>query len=121
MTGAQLTEKLCAFAGRYGATYQENSNTVPFVTDAELPEVQTLIRTYNEVTGKREKPFAMGGGTYARDFPRAVSFGLEEPGEKKPAWVGSMHGADEGISKELLWKALKIYILGIARLMELEL
>lgn len=121
VTGAQLTEKLCAFAGRYGATYQENSNTVPFVTDAELPEVQTLIRTYNEVTGKREKPFAMGGGTYARDFPRAVSFGLEEPGEKKPAWVGSMHGADEGISKELLWKALKIYILGIARLMELEL
>lgn len=35
-------------------------------------------------------------------------------------WVGPMHGPDEGVSEALLFKALKIYILAIARLMQLE-
>ena len=45
---------------------------------------------------------------------------MEEEDEVQPAWVGPMHGADEGVSIELLMRALKIYILAVDRLMKLE-
>jgi succinyl-diaminopimelate desuccinylase len=38
-----------------------------------------------------------------------------------PDWVGIEHGPDEGVSEEVLRRALKIYIMSIARLMELDL
>ena len=37
------------------------------------------------------------------------------------AWVGMEHGPDEGVSEADLKRALKIYIVTIARLMELDL
>lgn len=92
----------------------------PFYIDPNTPVIQTLVRTYNEVMGTDAKPFTMGGGTYARHFDNAVSFGIEQPGEVTPDWVGTMHGPDEGVREGLLWDSLKIYILAIARLMELE-
>ena len=63
----------------------------------------------------------IGGGTYARHFPRACAFGPNEPDIANPDWVGIEHGPDEGISEERLKNALKIYIVAIARLMELDL
>lgn len=117
-TGAALTQALTAAAAAAGAVFAPRRDTVPFVTSASDPAVKALIDVYNEVTGEHAAPFSMGGGTYAREFPRAVSFGMEDPGADYPAWVGSMHGANEGIPETLLWKSLKIYILGIARLME---
>jgi succinyl-diaminopimelate desuccinylase len=38
-----------------------------------------------------------------------------------PEWVGIEHGPDEGVSEEVLRRALKIYIVSIGRLMELDL
>ena len=103
-----------------GGSFLPDSARVPFYIDPNTPVIQTLIRTYNDVTGKNAQPFTMGGGTYARHFKCAVSFGMEETGEPAPEWVGPMHGPDEGVSEALLFKALKIYILAIARLMQLE-
>lgn len=120
ITAEQITQKLSALAHTADAQFMPDRETVPFVTSAETPMVQVMINTYNEVTGKHETPFTMGGGTYARHFPSAVSFGPEEPNEPVPAWVGPMHGADEGMSIALLERALKIYILAIERLMQLE-
>ena len=73
------------------------------------------------MTGRDDKPFTMGGGTYARHFENAVSFGPELPGMEMPPWVGSMHGPNEGISVQLLLDSLTIYLLTVKRLMELEL
>jgi succinyl-diaminopimelate desuccinylase len=92
----------------------------PFCINPNTPVIRTLIDTYNEVTGQNKEPFTMGGGTYACHFAHAVSFGLEEPDAVAPEWVGTMHGANEGVRIELLFTALKIYILAIARLMELD-
>ena len=50
-----------------------------------------------------------------------MSFGPEEPSEPVPAWVGPMHGADEGVSEELLKRSLKVYIYAVEKLMGLEL
>lgn len=112
---------LTRLAEQAGGHFEPGGNHAPFYIDPNTPPVQTLVRTYNEVTGKNAKPFTMGGGTYARHFENAVSFGIEEPGEAAPAWVGPMHGPNEGVREGLLWDSLKIYILAISRLMRLSL
>ncbi len=120
-TSPEILEKgLTALAESVGGTLDVESFRLPFYVDPNAPVIRTLIQTYNDVTGENAKPFTMGGGTYARHFTSAVSFGMEKPGEKKPAWIGSAHGADEGVREGLLWEALKIYIIAIARLMKLD-
>ena len=63
----------------------------------------------------------MGGGTYARHFPRAVSFGPERLDTVLPDFAGPMHGANEGANIDQLMQALKIYILALLRLQDIEL
>ena len=109
--------KVCGGA----ATLENVSSRVPFYIDADSPAIQTLINTYNDVTGEGKKPFTMGGGTYARHFPYAVSFGPEHTDIEIPSFAGPMHGANEGTPVEKLVEALKIYILALLRLQEIEL
>lgn len=110
-----------AVAERYGAVCTVDHAVVPFSTSADHPAVQTLLDVYREVTGKPVELFSMGGGTYARNFARAVSFGPEENDLELPEWGGSMHGPNECASEAQLRQALKIYILAILCLMEIEL
>ena len=72
----KLTAAMQAACGT-AAKLENTTSRVPFYIDAGSPAIQTLINTYNEVTGENQKPFTMGGGTYARHFPYAVSFGPE--------------------------------------------
>ena len=115
MTAAM--EKICGAAARI----ENVTSRVPFYIDADSPAIQTLINTYNDVTGENKKPFTMGGGTYARHFPYAVSFGPEHTDIELPEFAGPMHGANEGTPFEKLIEALKIYILALLRLQEIEL
>ena len=104
------------------AAHLENlSSRVPFYIAADSPAIQTLITTYNDVTGEGKTPFTMGGGTYARHFPYAVSFGPEHTDLPLPDFAGPMHGANEGANFDKLIEALKIYILALLRLQEIEL
>lgn len=121
ITPDEMRSGLDALAARGGAVFEPGAQRTPFYIEPTSPAIRTLIDTYNEVTGKNEKPFTMGGGTYARHFDCAVSFGMEEPKEPVPDFVGPMHGANEGVSKALVLRSLKIYIVALARLMELEL
>ena len=77
--------------------------------DPQSHEIQALLRAYNDATGENAVPFTMGGGTYARMFSNAASFGPEKPWVPVPNWVGSMHGPNEGISEKNLQEALRIY------------
>ena len=121
-TTADELEKTCrAAAERFGATLAVDSTKPPFSVSADHPAVQTLLDVYTEVTGKPAELFSMGGGTYARNFKRAVSFGPEDNDLKLPAWGGSMHGPNECACEEQLKGALKMYILAILRLMDVEL
>ena len=108
-------------SSRDAAHLEDLSSRVPFYIDADSPAIQTLINTYNDVTGEGKKPFTMGGGTYARHFPYAVSFGPEHTDIEIPSFAGPMHGANEGTPFEKLIEALKIYILALLRLQEIEL
>lgn len=120
-TAERIEATLSQLVAGYGATLEVKRVMVPFYVNPTSPEICTLIDTYNECTGKNAVPFTIGGGTYARHFKNAASFGPEEPSEKVPEWVGQMHGPDEAVSEELLRRSLLIYILAIARLMRLSL
>ena len=93
----------------------------PFYIHPESPAIDVLMNAYRSVTGSDKKPFTMGGGTYARHFPYAVSFGPEHTDLPLPEFAGPMHGANEGANFDKLIEALKIYILALLRLQEIEL
>ncbi len=92
----------------------------PFYMPLDKPEVQVCIRAYNEFTGEDARPYTIGGGTYARDFPNAVSFGPEHPERPAPAFAGPIHGVDEAACKAWFLEALKVYILALIELEKLE-
>ncbi len=119
-TADAITARLSEVAATHGCTLEAGRAVVPFYVSPDSPQIQTLVRCYNEYTGKDTKPFTIGGGTYARHFANAASFGPEEPAMMCPDWVGSMHGPDEGASEDQLREALKIYIYAINELMKLE-
>ena len=107
--------------GAAGAVSVEILNEMePFYIEPDSPEIQTCINTYNEITGENAKLFTMGGGTYARHFPNAVSFGPEHPERPNPDFVGPVHGVNEGASIEYLLEALKIYIAALIKLQDVE-
>lgn len=120
ITGEQIKARLLEAAAG-AATVEGESWRPPFYISADDPAIQALLDTYNQVTGEQAKTFTMGGGTYARHFPRAVSFGPERTDLVLPEFVGPMHGANEGANINHLMQALKIYILALLRLQDVGL
>ena len=67
---------------------------------------------------------AMGGGTYSRVMPNAITFGAGlptkvNPSDFLPEGHGACHGKDEGGIMEKIYTAAKIYVLALAYLDEL--
>lgn len=118
-SGEEIVAKVGALAEEIGGTCETLDIMPPFLVDPDSPAIQALLAAYNEVTGENAKPFTIGGGTYARDFTCAASFGPERPDLPDPEWVGTMHGPDEGVSEQLLKDAFKIYAHTIGRLMRI--
>ncbi len=121
ISGEEILARVTQVAKRNGCSVGDSDNMVPFYMDPESAEVQTLLDTYSQMTGRNDCAFTIGGGTYARHFARAVAFGPDRMDEDKPSWVGIEHGPDEGVSEQSLKEALAIYIVSLARLMQLSL
>lgn len=117
----EITERLRPLVEDIGGTFENTLIMEPFLIDPESPVIQALLTAYHEATGEQAEAFTIGGGTYAREFTSGASFGPEKPWIENPAWVGTMHGPDEGISEDLLKQAFKIYALTIGELMKLDL
>lgn len=114
-SGEILVEKLRAAFGST-AEIELFNDMKPFYIEPEKPEILACLNTYNEVTGEHAEFYTMGGGTYARHFPNAVSFGPEHPERPAPAFAGPVHGIDEAASIDFLLEALKIYIITLIKL-----
>ena len=69
------------------------------------------MAVYNGITGTQSKPFAIGGGTYARHLKEGVAFGMMFPGEPELA-----HQANECIDVQNYLKAARIYAYAIVAL-----
>jgi succinyl-diaminopimelate desuccinylase len=89
-------------------------------TDPSCDWVQELTRISNEVLHQNEQPYVVGGGTYARKFKNAVSFGTNIKGEKSlfAENKGNPHQCDECVSINSLLQGIKIYIKSIVYLDE---
>ncbi len=115
---AGITAAIAPFAA--GVCLTHCSAGDPFYISADTPAIRACIDTFNEVTGQNATPFTMGGGTYAKHFPYAVSFGPEHADTVLPEFGGPMHGANEAAPVDKLLEALKIYILALLKLEALD-
>ncbi len=121
ITGEQITSIMSAQASQIGATFENTLLMVPFLVKPDDPEIRVLQDAFQYVTSDTEhKPFTIGGGTYAREFKKGASFGVNMPWIANPDWVGGEHGPDEGVSVELLRTSFKIYVLALAELEGLD-
>ena len=73
--------------------------------------VSKLMGVYNGIMETNAKPFAIGGGTYARHLKEGVAFGMMFPGEPETA-----HQANECINVANFFKAARIYAYAILAL-----
>ena len=73
--------------------------------------VTKLMAVYNGITGQNAKPFAIGGGTYARHLKEGVAYGMLFPGD-----LELEHQANESIDLENYLKAARIYAYAIVAL-----
>ena len=73
--------------------------------------VQTLLSCYEEVTGRKEKPLAIGGGTYVHHIENGVAFGCGDL-----AVDNRMHGPEEFMDIEQMKKSAVIFALAILKL-----
>lgn len=73
--------------------------------------VVKLMDVYNGITGESARPFAIGGGTYARHLKEGVAYGMLFPGD-----LELEHQANESIDLVNFAKAARIYAYAIVAL-----
>lgn len=93
----------------------------PFYIAKTDERVVALQELYKEVTGRDDEPYTMGGGTYSRVVPNAISFGPGLRGEEHdmsflPEGHGGAHGRDEVLFLDSAMTAFRIYAVALAML-----
>ena len=95
-----VTEKL----DQFGVEYTINNYQPPIYNDPNGKLIATLVKVYNEISGKNEQPIAIGGGTYARALKNGCAFGPEINGEE-----ATIHQANEYVTFERIELMSKVY------------
>ena len=122
MDGCKLEAELRAAWAKLGFAVKEFDLSEPFYIPVDDPRVTALMSLYKDVTGRDDPPYAMGGGTYSRAVPGAISFGPGMPGMKRdysaflPEGHGGAHGRDEVLHVEKLLTCSQIYVAALAEL-----
>lgn len=106
-----ILSKLEAAAKAVGIDIEPIMQSEPHHVPADSDFVRTLLNVYEDVTGEKGTPIAIGGGTYVHETENGVALGAEFPGDEN-----NMHGADEFITEESLLLNAKIYANAIAAL-----
>ncbi len=102
-----VTEKL----DRFGVKYETVSHQKPLFQDKNNFLVKTLQKVYDDYTGEKHEPIAIGGGTYARALKCGVAFGPEIDGEEV-----TIHQANEYITIDRVKLMLDVYAEAVKRL-----
>ncbi|WP_416414513.1 Sapep family Mn(2+)-dependent dipeptidase [Pantoea sp. App145] len=94
----------------------------PFYLPESHPVITLLQQTWNNLTGREDASYAMGGVTHSKMLRNAITFG---PGYRRnhkntpdflPEGHGLPHGADETIHLPSLLEAIPIYVIALIRL-----
>lgn len=97
-------ERILSALDNTGVDYDIIAKQPSLYNDKDGFLIKTLLKVYNEETGKNAEPIAIGGGTYARALECGAGFGpqlLSEP--------STIHQADEYISISHVFFLLKLY------------
>ena len=121
---ADVVPKLEANWTERGFAIEHLDATEPFYLPKTDARVVALQEIYKEVTGRDDEPYTMGGGTYSRVVPNAISFGgglrgVEHDMSFLPEGHGGAHGRDEVLFLDNAMTAFRIYAVALAMLDEL--
>ena len=122
MDGTKLESDLCAAWAKMGLSVKEFDLPEPFYIPVDAPRMVALQALYKDVTGRDDPPYAMGGCTYFRAVPGAISFGLGMPGTNHdysaflPKGHGGGHGPDEVLSVNKMLTLSRICVAALAEL-----
>lgn len=83
----------------------------PLYVEKDNKLVQTLLNSYERVTGQKGYTIAIGGGTYSRQLPTCVAFGPVFPDDEK-----TIHEINERVSIDKLMAMAHIYMDAITEL-----
>lgn len=112
--GAEHIKALEKYFTSKGMKIIKHSDNAPCYLPADDPRIQTLVKIYEDLTGKDGTPYTMGGGTYSRYMKNAIGFGLEscsmEQNPDFPDGHGGIHQPDEALNIEEFMQAIRIYI-----------
>lgn len=120
----ELVPKLEANWTERGFSIERLEATDPFYIPKDDERVTALQELYREVTGRDDEPYTMGGGTYSRVVPNAISFGpgmrcVEHGMSFLPEGHGGAHGRDEVLFMDNAMTAFSIYAVALVMLDEL--
>ncbi len=108
ITREELTSRLLAVDGVESAKVVHFHD--PHCVDEDDPLVRRLLGAYNSVTGRADKPFAIGGATYARALERGVAFGPMFPWQES-----TIHQKNENASLEDFRLMYDVYLEALKR------
>lgn len=118
-----MRARLCVNLAGMGAVIKHIDISPAFYMEESDPRIQALTQAYREITGDTEsKNYTMGGGTYSKDLPCAITFGGGFPNDDPvpdgllPEGHGGAHSPDEIASIKSLLKTLKVYVYAISKL-----
>jgi succinyl-diaminopimelate desuccinylase len=95
----RLQQNLCP-----AAEVRLTDDEQPLYIPKDSPLVETLMAAYEKITGEKEEPTVIGGGTYAKAMENIVAFGPVFPGREC-----TEHQANEYVEIADLYQARRIY------------
>lgn len=121
--GEALKARVRAAWADRGFEAERLSLSKPFYIPKEDPRVRALQGVYRALTGRDDPPYTMGGGTYSRVVPNAITFGagIPESGRVRdflPEGHGGAHAKDEALVMEKAYRCAQIYAVALAVLDE---
>ena len=112
-----------AYAESLGMRVDELESGKPFYMPKDDPRVAVLREACRVMADYDDEPYTMGGGTYSRVVPNAITFGLAFPGRGERMEVAPGHGGahqpDEYIYLPSLVDALQVYACAVLALNDL--
>jgi len=117
----EIAGKLQAYWTEQGFGINRLSTGKAFYIPKDDPKVTALMELYTEVTGRNDPPYTMGGGTYSKVVPNAITFGSGLPGGRSlgdflPEGHGGAHSKDEVVCMDKLHVCAKLYVAALAML-----
>ena len=108
----EIKEKLSKATSEYNLSFKMYETVKSHYVSPDSFLVKTLYNSYKEITGDNiNKPFTIGGGTYAKFIPNCVAFGPIFPGEEE-----AIHCPDEYLIVDSFVKCIAIYAKSIYEL-----